>query len=89
MPRSKKIFNVPLDHVYPDGTSLKNVQDAVIAAGATGMFQVGWEMAKRYDLQEALCMKCATPLHPSEGTYKTHQGLAMRFCLRCGTPQNR
>jgi hypothetical protein len=83
MPRSRKLFNFPDNHVYADGMTLKNVRDAVVAAGATGMWHVAWELAKRYDLQEALCMKCAKALHPSEGTYLTRSGQAMRFCLKC------
>lgn len=83
MSRNKKLFRLQPDHVFADGVTLKNVRDAIIASGVTGMFRIGWEMAKRYDLQEALCMKCANALHVSQGTYLTRNGQAMRFCAKC------
>lgn len=83
MGRNKKLFNLPDDHVYADGMPLKNVRDAIVAAGKIGMWSTTWELAQRYHLQEALCMKCANPLHSSQGTYLTRNGQAMRFCLRC------
>ncbi len=83
MARNRKIFNYPDDHVFADGMALKQIRDAVISSGAIGMFRTGWEMAKQYNLQEALCMKCAKGLHTSDGTYLTRNGQAMRFCLKC------
>lgn len=78
-----KLFKLPDDHVYPDGVALKTIRDAIIAAGQTGMWGTTWEIAKRYHLQEALCMKCAKAIHSSQGTYLTRNGQAMRFCSRC------
>jgi len=83
VPRSPKLFNLPDDYIYPDGMSLKQIRDAIVASGKIGMFRVGWDMAKQYNLQEALCMKCACAMHPSQGTYLTRNQQAMRFCSKC------
>lgn len=83
MGRNKKLYAYKPDHVFEDGVALKTVRDAIIAAGATGMWHVAWDMAKRYNLQEAICMKCANPIHSSQGTYLMRSGIAMRFCKRC------
>jgi hypothetical protein len=82
--RNKKLFTYKPDHVFDDGIALKTVRDAIIAAG-----QTGWEMAKRYNLQEAICMKCANPVHSSQGTYLMRSGIAMRFCKKCPTELSR
>ena len=77
------------DTVFPDGMTLKNVQDAVSAAAAIGLWYVAHEMAFRYKLQDVICMKCGKITKPQDYTYVSHGGLAIRKCLGCNRGTNR
>lgn len=73
----------PADHVFSDGQTLQNVRDAMVAAAKTGMWHVAFELAHRYNVQEAFCMSCSGPLLQAQGTYMQRSGLAIRICKKC------
>jgi hypothetical protein len=71
------------DHVFADGTTLKTLRDALIAASLTGMWHVCWEMAQRYRVEKILCMGCGSILPTQKGTYIQRGGHAIRLCPTC------
>lgn len=76
----------PADHVFPDGTTFKNVRDAVIAAATASMWHVAYEMASRYHVQGILCLKCAViDGREQKFTYYTYRGKAIRICRKCNS----
>jgi ribosomal protein L40E len=76
--------SLPDDHVFPDGMTLRNVRDAVVAATKIGMWHTAYEMAERHGMQKKLCLKCAkTNLNEQEITYFAYRGLSIRICRKC------
>jgi hypothetical protein len=71
------------NHVFDDGTTLKTLRDALIAASLTGMWHVAWEMAHRYKVEQVLCMGCGNMLPVQKGTYVARGGRAIRLCPAC------
>jgi hypothetical protein len=71
------------DHVFKDGTTLKTLKDALVAASVTGMWHVCWEMAQRYNVEKILCMGCGGSLPTQKGTYIQRGGHAIRLCINC------
>jgi hypothetical protein len=71
------------DHVFADGTTLKNLRDALAAASVTGMWHVCWEMAHRHGVEKILCMGCGVQLPMQQGTYVQRGGHAIRVCKTC------
>lgn len=80
---AKKRRHYPDDHVFADGQTLRNIRDAIVAAAKTGMWAVAFEMAHRYNVQEAFCTACGGPLGQAQGTYIQRQNLAIRICINC------
>lgn len=81
---AKKFRTLPaVDYVFADGQSFKNVRDAIIAAGKTGMWHIAFNMAQQYLIQEVICLSCGGALSLGQGTYMQRSGLAIRICLRC------
>jgi len=71
------------NHVFADGTTLKTLRDALIAASLTGMWHVSWEMAHRHGVEKILCMGCGCLLPTQKGTYIQRGGRAIRVCPAC------
>lgn len=72
------------EHVFPDGMTLRNVRDAVVAASKIGMWHLAYELAERHRMQKKLCLKCArTNLSEQDITYFTYRGLSIRICRKC------
>jgi len=80
---SKRVIIRSADHVFADGTTLKTLKDALIAASVTGMWHVCWEMSQRYNVEKILCMGCGTQLPIQKGTYIQRGGHAIRLCSTC------
>ncbi len=75
--------------IFPDGMTIKNVQDAVTAAAATGMWHVAYELAARYGLQNEICMQCGSFTTPHDHTYVMHGNQAIRKCSSCDRGNSR
>jgi len=71
------------DHVFADGTTLKTLKDALIAASSIGMWHVAWEMAHRYKVEKILCMGCGSSLPMQEGTCVLRGNRSIRLCMTC------
>lgn len=71
------------NHVFADGTTLKTLRDALVAASLTGMWHISWEMAHRHGVEKILCMGCGCLLPTQKGTYIQRGGRAIRVCPAC------
>ncbi len=71
------------DHVFADGLSLQDVRDAITAAGTIHMWETAYDIAKRYRIQDVICLKCGCDTTPQTHTYYVMLGVAVRLCLRC------
>mgnify|MGYP001267534315 CR=1 FL=1 len=80
---SPRVIIRDANHVFEDGTTLKTLRDALIAASLTGMWHVSAEMAQRYGVEKILCMGCGVNLPMQKGTYVQRGGRAIRLCPAC------
>lgn len=71
------------DHVFADGMTLQSIRDALAAASQTGMWHLCWEMARRYGLEQAICMGCGIACTAQKSTYIQRGGHAVRVCKTC------
>lgn len=72
------------DYVFPDGQTFKNVRDSVVAAALANMWHVAYDIARRYNVQDMICIKCGkADARQQNHTYFTYRDHAIRICSKC------
>lgn len=78
--------------VFPDGTSVENVQAAIQAAWLADQLWLAKQIAEEYGFYDKVCLRCASrrlaAIDPSPALRTFRGAFAYQLCVQCMATEN-
>jgi hypothetical protein len=69
--------------VLPGGATYQEARDAIAAAGSIRQWDTALDIARRFKLQDRVCLACGVETTAQTCGYINGSGAAVRVCLDC------